>query len=97
MRNHVSFFGTIALVLMAGVIAGAEDRYPVMDTIADKVIQKYRQSSCEQLWIQKGQQMSPREQEMIQILRADPEMRRIFLDKVAAPIANKMFECGMIP
>jgi hypothetical protein len=24
-------------------------------------------------------------------------MREQFLNKVAAPIANKMFECGMIP
>jgi hypothetical protein len=24
-------------------------------------------------------------------------MRALFLNKVAAPVANKMFECGMIP
>jgi hypothetical protein len=24
-------------------------------------------------------------------------MRTLFINKVAAPIANKMFECGMIP
>jgi len=24
-------------------------------------------------------------------------MRSAFINKVAAPIANKMFECGMIP
>ena len=31
------------------------------------------------------------------MLRQDPAMRKAFLDIVAAPIANKMFECGMIP
>jgi len=24
-------------------------------------------------------------------------MRQAFIDKVAAPIANKMFECGLLP
>ena len=29
--------------------------------------------------------------------RADPQMRTAFLNMVAPTIANKMFECGMIP
>jgi hypothetical protein len=31
------------------------------------------------------------------MLKADPQMRAAFIAKVAPPIANKMFECGMIP
>jgi hypothetical protein len=31
------------------------------------------------------------------MLHQDPQMRQEFLNRVAAPIANKMFECGMIP
>jgi hypothetical protein len=27
----------------------------------------------------------------------DPQMRNAFIDRIAVPIANKMFECGMIP
>jgi hypothetical protein len=65
--------------------------------LADKVIQKYQQSSCEDLWKKKGKAKSAREQEAIQLLRGDPQMRRAFIDKVAPPIVNKMFECGMIP
>ena len=34
---------------------------------------------------------------MIQMLQGDPQMRTVFIDEVAAPIANKMFTCGMIP
>jgi len=30
-------------------------------------------------------------------LKTDPQMRTVFINKVAAPIANKMFECGLIP
>jgi hypothetical protein len=37
------------------------------------------------------------EQRAIQALRNDPQMRTEFLNLVAAPIANKLFECGMIP
>jgi len=33
----------------------------------------------------------------VNFLRNDPQARFAFIDKVAAPIANKMFECGMIP
>jgi hypothetical protein len=28
---------------------------------------------------------------------SDPQMRAAFIDRVAAPVANKMSECGMIP
>ena len=34
---------------------------------------------------------------VIAMLKSDPQMRQAFINKVAAPIANKMFECGMIP
>ena len=33
----------------------------------------------------------------IEEMRKDPAMRKHFLDKVAAPIANKLFECNMVP
>jgi hypothetical protein len=31
------------------------------------------------------------------MLHNDPNMRNEFMNRVAAPIANKLFECGMIP
>jgi hypothetical protein len=31
------------------------------------------------------------------MLRSNPAMRTEFLNIIAAPIVNKMFECGMIP
>ena len=89
---------TIITALTATLVAGtAHAQYPIMDRVASKVIEKYQNSSCEQLWAQKGQPKSPREQEVIQMLRNDPAMRSEFINRVAAPMANKMFECGMIP
>jgi hypothetical protein len=36
-------------------------------------------------------------QKVVGLLKSDPKMRKQFLNKVAAPIANKLFECGMVP
>ena len=90
-------------VAVAAMPPAAEpvQQYPVMEGIAQKVIQKYQTSSCAQLWAEKGQAPTPdqvqKQDKAIQMLRQDPAMRKAFLDIVAAPIANKMFECGMIP
>ena len=83
-----------AVALVAG---GAAAQGPIMEMVANKVIQKYQTASCEQLWEEKGKPKPAQEQEVIQMLKGDPQMRTVFLNKVAGPIANKMFECGMIP
>jgi hypothetical protein len=74
-------------------------QYPVLDMVANKVIQKYQQSTCEQLWEKKSAKTPPsaEEQKVIAFLKSDPQMRTAFINKVAAPIANKMFQCGLIP
>jgi hypothetical protein len=74
-------------------------QYPILDAVANKVIQKYQQSTCEQLWEKKSAKTPPsaEEQKVIGFLKSDPQMRTAFINKVAAPIANKMFECGLIP
>jgi hypothetical protein len=87
----------LALTLATGTYA--QDQYPILDNVAAKVVQKYQSSTCEQLWQKKAQPQppSPQEQKAIQFLKTDPQMRTVFINKVAAPIANKMFECGLIP
>ena len=77
----------------------AQAQYPIMDKIAEKIIQKYQSSTCEQLWLKKSQKTppTPEEQRAIGILKGDPQMRAAFINKIAPPIANKMFDCGMIP
>jgi hypothetical protein len=65
--------------------------------VADRVVQKYQGSTCEQLWQKKSEPKSMEEQRVLSLLQSDPQMRATFINKVAAPIANKMFECGMIP
>jgi len=89
---------SLAVVLIVIYWAAARaQQHPVLDAIASKVIQKYQQSSCEQLWKQKTEPKTPQEQKAIAQLRNDPQIRPEFINTVAAPIANKMFECGLIP
>jgi hypothetical protein len=85
----------VVLTLLSAGVAGAQ--YPIADMIAEKIIQKYRESTCQQLWQEKAQPKPAMEQDAIQALRNNPQLREHFINEVAAPIANKMFECGMIP
>src|SRR5271167_11819 len=106
--NKSLVFYTSSLVLLSLLALGAYSKkaqaqappqYPILDMIANKVIQKYQTSTCEQLWIKKSQKAPPsaEEQKIIGFLKNDPQMRTVFINKIAGPVANKMFECGMIP
>jgi ABC-type Fe2+-enterobactin transport system substrate-binding protein len=90
-----------ALCSLGAAWASAQSQYPIMDRIAAKVVEKYQNSSCQQLAAERGQppsgQRAQMEQRAIQMLRQNPQMREAFINRVVAPIANKMFECGMIP
>jgi hypothetical protein len=94
----LSFLG-ITLLRPSEAKALPPQQYPIMDKVADKIIQKYQTSTCEQLWVKKGEKTppTPEEQKAIAFLKSDPQMRTAFINRIAPPIANKMFDCGMIP
>ncbi|MGE5714701.1 MAG: hypothetical protein ACM32F_12585 [Betaproteobacteria bacterium] len=98
MNKRILLVAATGALVAAGV---AFAQFPVMDKVAEKVIQKYQTSTCEQLWQEKAQgQGKPKpemEQRVVKLLKEDPQMRQAFFNKVSAPIVNKMFECGMIP
>jgi len=91
MSNRTWIVAAVAASFAAGI---AYAQFPIMDRVADKVIQKYQTSTCQQLWQEKaqgqGQPKPEMEQRAVTMLQQDPQMRQ-------APIVNKMFECGMIP
>lgn len=95
MNKRFTLIAVVACV--AAGIAYAQSQFPILDAVAGKVVQKYQAASCEQLWQKKSEAKSPEEQRVIGLLKNDPAMRTEFLNRVAGPIANKMFECGMIP
>jgi hypothetical protein len=93
MSTRIWLLSGAALALLAGV---ALAQHPMLDQAAQKVIQKYQSSSCEQLWENRGKQ-TPEQQRVISFLRTDPTLRQEFINKIAGPVANKMFDCGLIP
>ena len=98
MSKRTWVVAAVAALFAAGI---AYAQFPIMDRVADKVIQKYQTSTCEQLWQEKaqgqGQPKPEMEQRAIQALKSDPQMRQAFFNQIAGPVMNKMFECGMIP
>lgn len=77
----------------------------LMDLATNLVIQKFQNSSCEDLsQMQSQPQSQPQagpqaalQEKAIKMLRNNPEMRTEFINRVAGPIANRMFDCGLIP
>jgi hypothetical protein len=100
MKRLVLLFLVLASLCLGAAGVHAQ-RYPLLDKVAQKVIQKYQSSSCEQLAAGRSQPPTGRKAEMTQkvvrLMRQDPQMRQAFINQVAAPIANKLFECGLIP
>ena len=95
LASRLAKFAVPALLFTAGFALAQP--YPLIDLLAGKVVDKVQGSSCEQLWEGRGKPKSPREQELVQLLRNDPGARKEFINRISAPVANKMFECGMIP
>ena len=90
----------LSCLMLAGIVQiKGQDQHPILDQAANKVIQKYQTASCQQLRAERQQHAppTPAQAKAIQFLHSDPQMRTLFINKVAAPVANKLFECGMIP
>jgi hypothetical protein len=89
--------GILAAVSAMVVTGACTAQGMLQDYAADKVIQKFQSASCEQLKAQKLEPPSDKEKAAVAFLRNDDQARKLFIDKIAAPVLNKMFECGMIP
>ena len=100
MIRRAYLLALVSVLLPVG-LARAQESFPIMEKIAQKVIEHYQTSSCQALAQQKSQpptgEKAQMEQKALQMLHNDPQMRTAFINKVAAPIVNKMFECGLIP
>ena len=88
----------VAVFVAAMVVEGAVCAQGMLvEAAANKVIQKYQTASCAQLKTQKSEPPSAKEKIALDLLRDDPKARVAFVDQIAAPVLNKMFECNMIP
>ena len=94
MNKRVGIAVAVSALCVAG-FAGGQDM--ILNMVAQKVIDKYQGASCEQLWQQKGEPKTQEQQRAINFLRNDAQARTVFINKIAGPVVNKMFECGMLP
>jgi hypothetical protein len=97
-RQTVSKSISVVVFVSALIAAGAvAAQGMVVDAAADKVIKKYQAATCDQLKAQKLEPPSEKEKIALDMLPDDTKARVAFVDKIAAPVLNKMFECSMIP
>jgi hypothetical protein len=89
--------GAAVMIAALIVVGAASAQGMLLDAAADKVIKKYQAATCDELKAQKKEPPSDKEKEAIEFLRNDSQARISFINKIAAPVLNKMFDCGMIP
>ena len=94
MKKSVGAAVLISAMIVAGGVAA---QGMLLDFAADKVIKKYEAATCEELRAKKGEPPSEKEKMAIEFLRNHSQARVAFINKIAAPVLNKMFECGLIP
>jgi hypothetical protein len=89
--------GAAVLISALIVARAASAQGMLLDFAADKVIKKYQTATCDELKAQKKDPPTDKEKEAVQFLRNDSQARIFFINKIAAPVLNKMYDCGMIP
>jgi hypothetical protein len=95
----IKSIGLLALVstIIAAGATTARAQGMMLDYAADRVIQKYQSSTCDQLKQARTEGPTEKEKLAMDFLRGDEQARVAFINRIAAPVANKMFECGMFP
>jgi hypothetical protein len=92
----LTFVPFVALILLLTLIRSSRanaqpaQQYPIIDS---------QNSTCNDLYQQKNQKAprAPEEKKAVEFLHNDPQIQAAFINKVAPPIANKLFDCELIP
>ena len=115
--EHLSFFELIVSIVVIpnmvpmAVLAQSSDPLPaeVVNAIAQKTIQKFSSSSCQDLAASMAQQHAAQSNgkpptlkdqltaRFVQRLRQDPQLTQEFFSQIATPVLTKLFECGLVP
>lgn len=74
----------------------------LVDSASQIIVEQVEESSCEEFYTFLEQQEQSRgqyprlRQRLIQAAENNPEIREEFVRQIAAPVVNKMFDCGLI-
>lgn len=94
----------LSLVAFIPILTGCtlflnEDQ--AIDAAANLVIANYQNATCEDVAQMQPDATTTEDNAIatkaIEILQNNPELRERLINRVAGPIANKMFECNLIP
>lgn len=106
-KYHLSLAGLVPITMLLSACSGTVTEEALLDGAANLVIQKYQNASCEevaQMQPDSGEDAQAKEgpeaavqEKAMEMLKNNPEMREKFINRVAGPIANKMFECNLVP
>ena len=58
MKKHSLWFAMTPALLFVNVAAAQQ--YPILDAVANRIVQKYQNSSCEQLWQERAEKKGGR-------------------------------------
>lgn len=94
MKKAIAIAVFASALSVAGTLAA---QGMLLDYAADTVIKKFQTSSCDDLKAHKGTPPSEKQKMAVDFLKNDTQARKAFIDRIAAPVLNRMFECGMIP
>jgi phosphoenolpyruvate-protein kinase (PTS system EI component) len=95
MNNSIRVPILVLALCAAGAVAAQSGI--LLDYAADQMVQKFQTSTCEELKAKAKEPQTEKAKEAAVFLQNDSQARDAFVKKVAAPVLNKMFECGMIP
>ena len=101
MRHDPRLALALAALTLAAAVPTAWSQTPIVDAVANKVVQKYQSATCEQLAAERQAPKSAQKEAAAdragQLLREDAQARAAFVNRVAAPIVDKMIVCGFVP
>ncbi len=106
--------GIASAIAMAGIslsIAQAQNQEPlpekIVDTVAGKTIDKFNNSSCQELAasMAKSPSQNPASEtrqdklkaRFYTLLKENPELANRFFSQISTPVLTKLFQCGLIP
>lgn len=92
-----AIFVAVSASAMAQTPPGPPPEDAILEMVSGIVIDQYKTSSCEDLRTKKGAPPSEIIAQGMAFMRDHPATRIKFINMIAAPVANRMFECGMIP
>jgi hypothetical protein len=108
-KSHLLLLGALTSTMVVSSCESLVSNEALLDVAANFAIAKYEKASCAEVAQMQPKPKSAGSSQAdagkeaalqakaIEMLQNNPEMRQKFIDRVAGPIANKMFECNLIP